>query len=186
MALSERLNEKRTQMKENRMEKDLDRAEQEKLELKTENRTLRDEVERGADERDHLVDLLDKMERAVAKKGKKSHRGRNVTFLGLGGLAAWAFGTQSGREKVARLKERAMSDPTMRAYSSQATDIAQQTKGAASDIARQTKDAAKDIAQQTKGAASDIAQQSKDSASDIAQESKDSARDIGHQARGTS
>lgn len=154
------------------MEKDLDRAEQERLELKTENRTLRDEVERGADERDHLVDLLERMERAVAKKGKKRHRGRNVTFLGLGGLAAWAFGTQSGREKVARLKERAMSDPTMRGYQEQATDIAKQTKGAASDIAQQTKDAAKDIAQQTKGAASDIAQQTKDAAQQATNERK--------------
>jgi hypothetical protein len=172
MALSQRLNEKRTQMKENRMEKDLDRAEQEAIELKTENRTLRDEVERSADERDHLVNLLEKMERTVAKNGKKRHRGRKVAFLGLGGLAAWAFGTQSGREKVARLKDRAMSDPTMRQYQEQATDIAHQTKGAATDIARQTKDAAKDIAQQSKGAASDIAQQTKDAAKDAGQQAK--------------
>ena len=104
MALTQRLNEKRSQIKETRMERGLDRASHENDELKHENRILRDEVDRDQDERDRLLDLLTKMERALEKKGTKNHRGRKVAFLGLGGLAAWAFGTQSGREQVNRAK----------------------------------------------------------------------------------
>jgi hypothetical protein len=111
MALQHKLNEKRSQLKEMRMERGLDKASQEKDELKHENRILRDEVERGQDERDRLVDLVSKMERALEKKGTKKHRGRKMAFLGLGGLAAWAFGTQSGREQVNRAKARMMNDP---------------------------------------------------------------------------
>jgi hypothetical protein len=111
MALQHKLNEKRSQLKEMRMERGLDKVSQEKDELKHENRILRDEVERGQDERDRLVDLVSKMERALEKKGTKKHRGRKMAFLGLGGLAAWAFGTQSGREQVNRAKARMMNDP---------------------------------------------------------------------------
>ena len=93
------------------MERGLDKASQEKDELKHENRILRDEVERDQGERDRLVDLVSKMERALEKKAKKKHRGRKVALLGLGGLAAWAFGTQSGREQVNRAKTRMMNDP---------------------------------------------------------------------------
>jgi hypothetical protein len=151
MAISQRLNEKRTHMKENRMERDLDRAEHETLELKTENRSLRDQVERDQEERDRLVDLLEKLERTVEKSGNgKRRRGRTAAVLGLGGLAAWAFGSTSGRRRIARIKERAMGDPMVQDLQEHAQDIAQQTKGAAQDIANQTKDAAKDISQQTK------------------------------------
>src|SRR5215813_12772203 len=59
MALTQRLNEKRSHLKEARMERGLDRASHEKDdlkhdkdELKQENRILRDEVDRGRDERD--------------------------------------------------------------------------------------------------------------------------------------
>jgi hypothetical protein len=134
MALSHRLNEKRTQIKENRMERGLDRASVENAELKTENRTLRDEVERGEDERYRLLDLVTKMERALEKKGTKKKRGRKLAFLGLGGLAAWAFGSQSGREKVARAKERVMSDPRFQ-------DMQQGAKEAVNDAAGKGADA---------------------------------------------
>jgi hypothetical protein len=134
MALSQRLNEKRSQIKENRMERGLDRASVENTELKSENRVLREEVERGQDERDHLLDLLDKMERAVRTSGKKRKRGRKLAFLGLGGLAAWAFGSQSGREQVARAKERVMSDPRVQ-------DMQQGAKGAMNDAASKGADA---------------------------------------------
>jgi hypothetical protein len=113
MALTHKLNEKRSQIKETRMERGLDRASHENDELKSENRVLRDEVDRGQDERDRLLDLVTKMERALEKKGKKRKRGRKVAFLGLGGLAAWAFGTQSGRQQVNRAKERMMNDPRL-------------------------------------------------------------------------
>jgi hypothetical protein len=118
MALTQRLNKKRSQLKETRMERGLDRASHEKDELKHEkddlkheNSILRDEVDRGRGERDRLLDLITKMERALEKKGKKKHRGRTITVLGLGGLAAWAFGTQSGREQVNRAKGKVMNDP---------------------------------------------------------------------------
>lgn len=122
MALTQRLNEKRSQIKETRMERGLDRASHENDELRTENRVLRDEVDRGQDERDRLLDLVGKMERALEKKGTKKHRGRKLAFLGLGGLAAWAFGTQSGREQVNRAKERMMNDPRFQDVQRNATD----------------------------------------------------------------
>jgi len=122
MALTQRLNEKRSQIRETRMERGLDRASHEKDELKTENRILRDEVERGQDERDHLLDLVGKMERALEKKGTKKHRGRKLAFFGLGGLAAWAFGTQSGREQVNRAKARMMNDPRFQDMQRNAND----------------------------------------------------------------
>src|SRR5207249_4169525 len=84
----ERLSEKRTHMKENRMERGLDHAASENRELKTENRALRDEIERSHEERDQLrdrfVELAARMERMVAG-GKKRKRGRKLAFLGLGG-----------------------------------------------------------------------------------------------------
>src|SRR5262245_41981149 len=126
MALSHKLNEKRSQLKETRMERGLDRASHEKDELKHENRVLRDEVERGQDERDRLLDLGGKMKRALEKKGKKKHTGRKLAFLGLGGAAAWAFGTQSGREQVNRAKERMKNDPRYQ-------DLQQNASGAVND-----------------------------------------------------
>ena len=122
MALTQKLNEKRSQIKETRMERGLDRASHEKDELKSENRILRDEVDRGQDERDRLMDLVSRMERALEKKGKKRKRGRKLAVLGLGGLAAWAFGTQSGREQVNRAKERMMSDPRFQDVQRSASD----------------------------------------------------------------
>jgi hypothetical protein len=118
MALTQKLSEKRSQLKETRMERGLDRASHEneelklkKDELKHENSVLRDEVERGQDERDRLLDLVGRMERSLEKKGSKKHRGRTLAVLGIGGLAAWAFGTQSGREKVNQAKAKVMNDP---------------------------------------------------------------------------
>jgi hypothetical protein len=128
MALTHKLNEKRSQLKETRMERGLDRASHEKDELKHENRVLRDEVDRGQDERDRLIDLVTKMERALEKKGTKKHRGRKVAFLGLGGLAAWAFGTQSGREQVNRAKARMMNDPRFQ-------EMQRNASGAVNDVA---------------------------------------------------
>lgn len=122
MALTQRLNEKRSQIKETRMERGLDRASHENDELKHENRILRDEIDRDQDERDRLLDLVTKMERALEKKGTKKHRGRKVAFLGLGGLAAWAFGTQSGREQVNRAKQRMMNDPRFKDVQRNASD----------------------------------------------------------------
>jgi hypothetical protein len=122
MALTHKLNEKRSQIKETRMERGLDRASHENDELKSENRVLRDEVDRGQDERDRLLDLVTRMERALEKKGKKRKRGRKLAFLGLGGLAAWAFGTQSGREQVNRAKERMMNDPRLQDVQRNASD----------------------------------------------------------------
>jgi hypothetical protein len=122
MALTHKLNEKRSQIKETRMERGLDRASHENDELKSENRVLRDEVDRGQDERDRLLDLVTRMERALEKKGKKRKRGRKLAFLGLGGLAAWAFGTQSGREQVNRAKERMMNDPRLQDMQRNASD----------------------------------------------------------------
>src|SRR5262249_45368562 len=84
-------------------------------------RILRDEVDRGRDERDRLLDLMAKMERSLEKKGTKKHRGRAITVLGLGGLAAWAFGTRSGRDQVNRTKEPMMNDPRFPAMQGGAT-----------------------------------------------------------------
>lgn len=134
MALTQRLNEKRSHIKETRMERGLDRASHENDELKHENRVLRDEVDRGQDERDRLLDLVTKMERALEKKGKKKKRGRKLAFLGLGGLAAWALGTQSGREQVNRAKERMMNDPRFQ-------DVQRNASGAMNDAMNKGADA---------------------------------------------
>jgi hypothetical protein len=134
MALTHKLNEKRSQLKETRMERGLDRASHEKDELKSENRILRDEVDRGQDERDRLVDLVSKMERALEKKGTKKHTGRRLFVLGLGGFAAWAFGTQSGRQQVNRAKERMMNDPRFQ-------DLQQNASGAVNDAMNKGADA---------------------------------------------
>jgi len=127
MALGERLSEKRAHMKENRMERGLDHAASENRELKTENAALRDEVERSHDERDQLrdrfVELAARMERMVAAGGKKRKRGRKLAFLGLGGLGAWAFGSSSGRRKVAQVKGRVMSEPMVQ-------DLQREARGA--------------------------------------------------------
>src|SRR5262245_38285345 len=96
-------------MKEHRLERDLDKASEEGVELRTENHVLRDEVDRGRAERDHLVALLEKMEKKVGAKKKKT--GRRMVVLGLGGLTAWAFGSESGRRTVAKVKERVAGDP---------------------------------------------------------------------------
>jgi hypothetical protein len=134
MALTQKLNEKRSQIKETRMERGLDRASHEKDELKSENRVLRDEVERGQDERDRLLDLVGKMERALEKKSKKKKRGRKLAVLGLGGLAAWAFGTESGRQQVNRAKERMANDPRFR-------DVQRRGTGAVNDAMSKGADA---------------------------------------------
>jgi hypothetical protein len=134
MALTQKLNEKRSQIKETRMERGLDRASHEKDELKHENRILRDEVERGQDERDHLLDLVGKMERALEKKAKKKHRGRKLAFLGLGGLVAWAFGTESGRQQVNRARDRMMNDPRFQ-------DVQRNATGAVNDAMSKGADA---------------------------------------------
>jgi hypothetical protein len=126
MALGERLSEKRAHVKENRMERGLDHAASENRELKTENRSLRDEVERSHEERDQLrdrfVELAARMERMVAAGGKKRKRGRKLAFLGLGGLGAWAFGSSSGRRKVAQVKGRVMSEPMVQDLQREARD----------------------------------------------------------------
>jgi hypothetical protein len=126
MALGERLSEKRAHIKESRMERGLDHAASENRELKTENRTLREEVERSHEERDQLRDRFDelaaRMERMVTTGGKKRKRGRKLAFLGLGGLAAWAFGSSSGRQKVAEVKGRVMSEPMVRDLQREARD----------------------------------------------------------------
>jgi hypothetical protein len=141
MALTQRLNEKRSQLKETRLERGLDRASHQKDELqhdkddlKHENRILRDEVDRGQDERDRLLDLVGKMERALEKNGKKKHTGRRLAFLGIGGLAAWAFGTQSGREQVNRAKARVMNDPRFQ-------EMQQNASGAVNDAMSKGADA---------------------------------------------
>ena len=141
MALTQKLNEKRSQIKETRMERGLDRASHEKDELKSENRILRDEVDRGQDERDRLMDLVSRMERALEKKGKKRKRGRKLAVLGLGGLAAWAFGTQSGREQVNRAKERMMSDPRFRDVQRNAADAVNGAMSTGSEALNKSADA---------------------------------------------
>src|SRR5689334_21379125 len=141
MALQHKLNEKRSQLKEMRMERGLDKASQEKDELKHENRILRDEVERGQDERDRLIDLVTKMERALEKKGTKKHRGRKVAFLGLGGLAAWAFGTQSGREQVNRAKARMMNDPRFQEMQRNASGAVNDVVNKGADVVNKGADA---------------------------------------------
>jgi hypothetical protein len=129
MALGERLSEKRAQMKETRMERGLDHAASENRELKTENRALRDEVERSHEEgdqlRDRFVELAARMERMATTGGKKRKRGRRLAFLGLAGLAAWAFGSSSGRRKVAQVKERIMSEPMVQDLKREARDALQ-------------------------------------------------------------
>jgi hypothetical protein len=126
MALGERLSEKRAQMKENRMERGLDHAAGENRELKSENRALREEVVRGQEEREQLRDrfiaLTERMERMAAPGPKPRKRGRKLAFLGLGGLAAWAFSSTSGRRKVAQVKERVMSDPMVSDLQREAKD----------------------------------------------------------------
>ena len=108
------------------MERGLDHASSENRELKTENRALRDEVERSHEERDQLrdrfVELAGRMERMVATGGKKRKRGRKLAFLGLGGLGAWAFGSSSGRRKVAQVKGRVMSEPMVQDLQREARD----------------------------------------------------------------
>jgi hypothetical protein len=134
MALTQKLNEKRSQIKETRMERGLDRVSHEKDELRSENRILRGEVERGQDERDRLLDLVSKMERALEKKNKKKKRGRKLAVLGLGGLAAWAFGTESGRQQVNRAKERMSNDPRFQ-------DVQRSATGAVNDAMSKGADA---------------------------------------------
>ena len=115
MAIGDRLSEKRAQIKESRMERGLGHAAGENRELKSENRALREEVERSHEERDQLRDrfvaLAERLERMATPVGKKRKRGRKLAFLGLGGLGAWAFGTSPGRRKVAQVKERVRSEP---------------------------------------------------------------------------
>jgi hypothetical protein len=127
MAFGERLSEKRAQMKESRMERGLDNAASENRELKTENRALREEVDRSHEERDQLrdrfVELAERMERMATMGGKKRKRGRKLAFLGLGGLAAWAFGSSSGRRQVAEVKGRVMNDPMVSDLKREAGDV---------------------------------------------------------------
>jgi cell division septum initiation protein DivIVA len=151
MALSQRLNEKRAHMKEHKLERDLDKASEEGVELKAENRTLRDEVERGQDERDRLVVLLEKMEKKVGVKKKKT--GRRVAFLGLGGLAAWAFGSESGRRTVARMKERISGDPRFQELQDRAAPVVEDLQAKAAPVVRDVQDKANQVVDKANQAA---------------------------------
>ncbi|HEY1329858.1 MAG TPA: hypothetical protein VGH10_00115 [Actinomycetota bacterium] len=129
MDLMDKLGDQRSQMKAARTTKKLEGAEERKSELESENRILRDELDRT----DRLQSRLDELvERSRAKKP------RRIRWMVAGSLVTWAFGTETGRRQISRLADKVMEREPARDLRSRA----EQAAGRIADRAQEVTDAA--------------------------------------------
>jgi len=148
MDLVERANDRRRELKRDRIEHKLDDALRDNVRLEQANELLKAELEREDRERDHIWGALDK-----GSRGRSSGRIRRIVVLGAGVGTAYVIGAKAGRgrydELVAwwdRMRGRAteMQDDMQRSVSAKATDVTNGLAGKIEQGAAKTSDAIED------------------------------------------
>ena len=95
MALAESVKNRRTQGRDDRMERDIER-------LRVENDALKEQIDR---DRDRLSKVLGSLESKAAKTGAKPHRLRRLFTLTAAAGGAYVVGAKAGRERYDQIRQ---------------------------------------------------------------------------------
>ena len=95
MSLAESVKRRRSDERNDRMERDIER-------LRVENRTLKEEIDR---DRDRLSKVLGLLESTTAKRGSKPHRILRLFTLTAAAGSAYVVGTKAGRERYEEIRQ---------------------------------------------------------------------------------
>jgi len=95
MALAESAKDRRTQDRNDRMQRDIER-------LRVENDALKEQIDR---DRDRLSKVLGSLESKAAKAGAKPHRLRRLLTLTAAAGGAYVVGAKAGRERYEQIRQ---------------------------------------------------------------------------------